>query len=233
MKAKVLFMALASLFTAGAMAQDCTFFFPQTKGTQLVRRGYDANKNLQNVMVYEVVDVQNTPSGELVTANYKYTDKSGKVVTTGSMQASCENGEFFMDMKEVASFPTAVSMMNTDVVVVGDFMNYPNTFSSDFEETEDSFDNATINVYKKGNRKDRANISVSDREYVTNEQVETPAGTFDCAKVRYNIDIRSPKETISGYGYEWYAPNIGIVRSEQYGKNNVLQSYTVLEEVKE
>ena len=34
--------ALALLFAAGAMAQDCTFFFPQTKGTQLVKKGYDA-----------------------------------------------------------------------------------------------------------------------------------------------------------------------------------------------
>ena len=30
------------------------------------------------------------------------------------------------------------------------------------------------------------------------------------------MNIWTPKETIKGYGYEWYAPNIGIVRSEQY-----------------
>ena len=43
MKSKVVLNALALLFAAGAMAQDCTFFFPQTKGTQLVKKGYDAN----------------------------------------------------------------------------------------------------------------------------------------------------------------------------------------------
>ena len=42
MKSKVVLNALALLFAAGAMAQDCTFFFPQTKGTQLVKKGYDA-----------------------------------------------------------------------------------------------------------------------------------------------------------------------------------------------
>ena len=40
MKSKVVLSALALLFAAGAMAQDCTFFFPQTKGTQLVKKGY-------------------------------------------------------------------------------------------------------------------------------------------------------------------------------------------------
>lgn len=38
MKSKVVLNALALLFAAGAMAKDCTFFFPQTKGTQLVKK---------------------------------------------------------------------------------------------------------------------------------------------------------------------------------------------------
>ena len=51
MKSKVVLNALALLFAAGAMAQDCTFFFPQTKGTQLVKKGYDAKGNLQSVPI--------------------------------------------------------------------------------------------------------------------------------------------------------------------------------------
>ena len=79
--------------------------------------------------------------------------------------------------------------------------------------------------------RDRA---IKDREFIKTESITTPAGTFDCAKVKYNIATRSPKskETITGYGYEWYSPNVGLVRTEQYDKNNVLQSYTVLEELK-
>ena len=64
MKSKVVLNALALLFAAGAMAQDCTFFFPQTKGTQLVKKGYDAKGNLQSVMTYTVDEVKNIPSGQ-------------------------------------------------------------------------------------------------------------------------------------------------------------------------
>ena len=64
------------------------------------------------------------------------------------------------------------------------------------------------------------------------DKVATPAGTFDCTKVKYKIKSRSPKETIEGYGYEWYAPNVGVVKNEQYNNNNQLQYYTVLEVVK-
>ena len=80
----------------------------------------------------------------------------------------------------------------------------------------------------------KLNYSVAELRFIKTESITTPAGTFDCAKVKYNIATRSPKskETITGYGYEWYSPNVGLVRTEQYDKNNVLQSYTVLEELK-
>ena len=46
MKVKILYTALISLIAGGAMAQDCTFFFPQTEGTVWVRKGYDAEGKL-------------------------------------------------------------------------------------------------------------------------------------------------------------------------------------------
>ena len=38
MKVKILYTALISLIAGGAMAQDCTFFFPQTEGKDMTRR---------------------------------------------------------------------------------------------------------------------------------------------------------------------------------------------------
>ena len=44
MKSKVLLVALAAMLAGGAMAQDCTFFFPTTKGTKLVKKSYDRQR---------------------------------------------------------------------------------------------------------------------------------------------------------------------------------------------
>ena len=87
-------------------------------------------------------------------------------------------------------------------------------------------------IARKLNSYHRIKEESSDMRSVKTEEITTPAGTFDCTKVKFKIKSRSPKETIEGYGYEWYAPNIGVVRTEQYNNNNVLQSYSVLEEVK-
>lgn len=234
MSYKVLYIALVSLLAGSAMAQDCTFFFPQKEGTQLIRRGYDAKGNLRNVMISKVDKVTTLPEGTEVEADFVYTDAAGNEISKGELECSCQNGEFYMDMKDVVSFPTALSLINSDVVITSDFMNYPNTFSDTMDEGGNYyFDDANIKLYNKNNKKERANVSIYNRQFVKNEKIKTPAGDFDCAKVSYNVDILTPKGRESGYGYEWYAPNLGVVRSEMYDKENDLQSYTVLEMITE
>lgn len=105
MKVKILYTALISLIAGGAMAQDCTFFFPQTEGTVWVRKGYDAKGNLQSVMSYQVDEVETLPSGQEVEADYVYTNPSGTIVNKGDIKAYCQNGEFFLDSKETLSYP--------------------------------------------------------------------------------------------------------------------------------
>ena len=70
------------------------------------------------------------------------------------------------------------------------------------------FDEASVKIYDKKNRKNRKDMAIKDREFIKTESITTPAGTFDCAKVKYNIATRSPKskETITGYGYRVVQP---------------------------
>ena len=102
MKVKILYTALISLIAGGAMAQDCTFFFPQTEGTVWVRKGYDAKGNLQSVMSYQVDEVETLPSGQEVEADYVYTNPSGTIVNKGDIKAYCQNGEFFLELERDA-----------------------------------------------------------------------------------------------------------------------------------
>ena len=125
MKSKVVLNALALLFAAGAMAQDCTFFFPQTKGTQLVKKGYDAKGNLQSVMTYTVDEVKNIPSGLEVEADYVFKNSAGTVYDKGDLEAFCRDGEFFIEMKETLSNPSFVSTIQSDLAATEAVINYP------------------------------------------------------------------------------------------------------------
>lgn len=125
-------MVATTLFVAaGAMAQnqDCAFFFPNQEGEQITRNCYTADGKLTNILVYRVDQAYDYPSGMEVVANYTFTDASGKTLNSGQMVARCNDGNFSMSMGDVATFPTALNMMNADVYMMGDLMNYPNAFS--------------------------------------------------------------------------------------------------------
>ncbi len=234
MKLRNLFLVVATSLATGAMAQDdCTFFFPDQEGQQITRNFYTADGTLSNILVYHVDQAYDYPSGEEVVASYTFSNATGKPLTSGQMAARCNNGNFTMSMGTLPSFPLAMKMIDSDVFMMGDLMNYPNAFSNPMNPGDDNqFDNGTIRIYQKGNKNNRAEVSITNREFVKNENIDTPAGNFQCTKVKYDINIWTPNEKLEGYGYEWYAPNIGIVRSEEYSKNGQLQSYSVLENIR-
>lgn len=167
-------VAATLLVTAGAMAQnqDCAFFFPNQEGEQITRNCYTADGKLTNILVYRVDQAYEYPSGMEVVANYTFTDATGKTLNSGQMVARCSDGNFSMSMGDVATFPTALNMMNADVYMMGDLMNYPDAFSNPMNPgDDDEFDDGTLRLYQKGNKNNRAEISVFDREFVTTETV--------------------------------------------------------------
>jgi hypothetical protein len=74
-------------------------------------------------------------------------------------------------------------------------------------------------------------VKVYNRKVEAIENITTPAGSFECSKITYNIDTKvglSVKLT----GIEWVSKNVGVVRSESYNTKGKLQGYTLLTSLK-
>lgn len=99
-----------------------------------------------------------------VVANYTFADAAGKTLNSGQMVARCSDGNFSMSMGDVATFPTALNMMNADVYMMGDLMNYPDAFSNPMNPgDDDEFDDGTLRLYQKGNKNNRLKSPYSTR----------------------------------------------------------------------
>jgi len=232
MKIKNLFLLVAAIYATHTLAQDCTFYFPMDKGQQVVRNCYDAQGTLTNVFTITVENSYDYPSGYEVIADYTYSDASNQTLTSGQMVACCDDENFYLDMKNRIPFTNALNMMDADVLLVSNLMPYPNAFTGTDPFDPDNnvgFTEGDISIYQKHNKDNRARISIRNRQYEKDEEITTPAGTFHCTKVKFDIDLWTPQGKTEGYGYEWYSPKVGVVHSEQYDKNKVLQSYSVLE----
>jgi len=73
--------------------------------------------------------------------------------------------------------------------------------------------------------------SITNRKVEAVENVTTPAGTYECYKISYEIATKM-MINIKMKGVEWYAKNVGLVKSESYSTDGKLMGSTVLSGLK-
>ena len=76
-------------------------------------------------------------------------------------------------------------------------------------------------------------ICISKRKVEAIEDITSPAGTFSCYKITSDIELKKEGKNLSAKSAEWYAKNVGIVRSESYNPNGKLTQYTLLTDFKD
>lgn len=232
---KKIFLLATLIFSSAALlkAQDnCMAFFPDKKGVVLVNKNYNAENDLLSTMTYTVLGSNTTAYGEMIDVGFELKNAEGAVIDQGRIDARCENGTFYMRMSNRVLIPEVMDVLTMNTELVGDFMDYPNAFDNDVLLNEIVGDSRTMEteytVQDKTTKKEYARVRVYNRDFKKDETVQTPAGTFTAAKISYDMEVYEDGGSKRYKGVEWYAPGAGIVRSEIYDRNNVLQSFTLL-----
>jgi len=232
MKKFVFCMLSVFVYISAASAQDCMMMYPDTKGSTMVTQSYDANDNLMFKTNYVVQESVDYPQGPNTNMTFSVMDNQGNVVDQGKLDAYCNNGDFYMKSVNRSTCPEVMKVLATaNTELMGSYLDYPDTFNDNFPFQGDfKMDGAEFTVKDKGNSKDFMKVRVYGRNYDKNEKITTPAGTFDAAKINFNVEVydNETKETKTYKNTEWYAVGAGIVRTEVRDNDNNLMSYTVL-----
>jgi len=229
-------MAFAALSSVGFLSaqESCMALFPKTKGAVLVNKGYDSQNHLLTTTTYTVQESYDYMSGSSNEINFSMTDSLGNVVDQGSLEARCDEGNFYMKLMSASANPNIVGMLAGNAELVGDFLDYPNTFNDDYPfDGNFAMEEGEFTVKSKSDKDNFARVNIRNRSYDKREKITTPAGTFDASKISYVFDVYNGKEkkTKTYKGVEWYAPSFGIVKSETYDNNNNLINRTELAEM--
>jgi hypothetical protein len=92
----------------------------------------------------------------------------------------------------------------------------------------DHFDNVTMTMQMTiGGKAMKSSTLISDRKVVDQESITTPAGTWTCFKMTYNLTttmegLSTPSTMMAT---EWFVPNFGIV---QYSMGNMVTKITAI-----
>jgi hypothetical protein len=179
-----------------------------------------------------VGEVKTVDGGSEAFLQQKVADKKGKLISEGGATVRCDGANLFIDMK--LSMPAGPVAPNGNIEASSRkvYLPYPANL-----KPGDKLENAQFSMSV-----DQASIVQDIDLYVRNrkaeaaESITTPAGTWNCIKISFEMEIvtrtagiRIPMRIT---GNEWYAPGFGVVKSESFRKNGKLAGTSEITSIK-
>lgn len=220
------FLALFILATYQLSGQyDCTSFFPFAEGAKMWYHNYNAEGELLSSTENQVLSIQTVSDGTTeAEISSIIRDESGKEDFASEYVVNCKNGVLKLEVVSSLTPVMLQSFQGMEMTLVGDLLSMPQQLEvgMNLEDASTKISAATdgVNIINMG-------FHVNERRVEKQEKVITPAGEFNCYKIRAQtkVDMMIEKYFTT---IEYYAEEAGLVRTETLDQNGALISYTEL-----
>jgi DUF3108-like len=209
----------------GYSQTNCKPYVPTIKGATWEITNYTAKDKTTGKIAYELID--KVENGNDITFKIKTTtfDKKGAEVYSNIFEAKCINGKFDFDMAFKMDGNALQAYENMDVQIDASKFEIPSFDTSAGTKLDDG--SLEIKVGSGGMSMFKMTILITDRNVEAKDDITTPAGTFNCIVLSQKVSTKMMIR-VQGASKEWYAENIGLVRSESYNKKGKLMGYSLL-----
>lgn len=219
---KKLFVILFAIFIfqKTTNAQTCGYLLLKNNA-EVEMSMFDKKGNPSGKIIYQVL----SSNGTEAKVKSKVFNEKGKELTNAEGIYKCDGNNFSVEMKAMLPGDQAKSMNMKDMEVKTNnaTLNYPTTLTVGSKLADNEF---TADTYTGGMKLMSMGLKVTDRKVEGKESIVTPAGKFDCYKITSNQSIKSifnfNMQTI-----EWFAPNIGVIKTEVYRKGDLTSTTTI------
>jgi hypothetical protein len=225
MKKTLLSSCLAIVLSATTVyAQDCAQYLFLQKGKTIEVSVFNKKGDPNGRNVYSVSDVTTgggTTTGKLASEVF---DKKGKSVAKAASVIKCTGGVMLIDMKLMLPQQQAGQFSNAEVKANDGLLEYPVTMI-----VGDALKDGSLNMdmNNQGMVQTLAMV-INNRKVEAQESVTTTAGTWNCYKISFKSKITVKTGPIgipfSFEGTEWYAPGVGIVKTENKNGSTAVTS---------
>jgi hypothetical protein len=208
-------------------AQNCEIYFSLDQGSVLKTSHFDQKDNLTGTSTITIKEKDKIPGGVAIQMSQEYTDDRENIFTS-NLLIECINDVLYFDMQDFLDPNTMVAYEEMEIDVSADKLPLPAN-----AKPGDKLENGVITVVirQEGIKLLTLVVEVFNRVVEAKEKIETPAGTFDCLKIKYDVLSQIGFVKINMSAVEWFDPEAGTVRSESYNKKGKLTGYSVLQEI--
>ena len=224
----ILVVCLASL----NLYSQCNPFFSLKEGTEYEMEMFNARDKSNGKIVYKVQQIEKSDNGFNALIHSTMYNKGDKMMHEGEFEMICEDGMMKMDMGRLIP-EESLKAIGEDVkpVIEGDYLNIPSNLSVGQELKGGTI---SMKIENGGNNMMgfSSDVEISNRKVVSKETITTPAGTFDCFKITF--DVKSSTKVMgmnmgnTTGSAEYIAEEVGVVKTETYDKKGKLDGYMLL-----
>lgn len=225
-------LTFSFLFSTLGFSQDnlCeSSYMPFQEGTSLTYTNYDRKGKETGSQRQSVIQMEDTDGGFTATMAFTLLDKKGNEEHESSFEIKCDGGSVYMDMSNMVPASMLEQYQEMDAEITGEDIQFPNDPQPGQELPDGEM---TVKASMGGLGSMSTTIRLVNRKVEGFEDVETPAGTFQCVKISQETvaEVMGMKNTSKSTS--WLAKGIGTVKTESYSKHDKLQSSMVLTELK-
>jgi hypothetical protein len=196
-----------------AFAQDCTFYFPSEPGRELVYTTYSKPGKAES-SVKQVITGKDVTDGKVrVGVNAEAFDAKGNSQGKFDYAVWCDGENFYVDMRSMLASMNLKNMGEVKIETTD--LQFPSKLTPGMQLKD-----ASITMTIEGPFNMGLSTNITNRKVEGVEEITTPAGTFNCFKITYTSSGKMMIAKVENNVTEWYAPNVGAVRSETYNSKN-------------
>lgn len=218
---------LPFVFLLTGKSQDCPFYFPVKPETILEYHLVDARGRLITTTTKKVISSGAITGGYLVKVHKQVFDNSGNMIDEDVTDIKCKGDEFFVDMSCYFHNLNLAQFNDKEILIESDTLTIP---SNPQPGLLPSFVTSRISILEDGIPLNHFVVNVYYRIVEGYEDVTTPAGTFHCLKISYEVETIVTHK-VKSRGIEWFSKEVGLIKRETYDLNRRLIERVVLNSV--
>ena len=199
----------------------CEGFLPFEQGVFFEQTHYDAKGKVTSVSNAIVDEINPIDGGYSARITYDLVDGKGKELGAGQYDIHCEDGVFKMDLNSMMDPSMTESFQNMEMTLSGEGVQFPSELS---EGQELPNGDTQIEIATNGMSIMKFTFTTSGRKVEARESVTTPAGTFECFRIRETMEYQAMFLKRSYTMVGWYSKKVGLVKQETYDHKDKLSS---------
>lgn len=198
----------------GVNAQSCGSFYLLQHNKTITFAVYNKKGNANGKIIYKISGQAARGNANTAIVHTNWFDKEGISVNKGVSNVKCTAGMLMMDMNLFLPQQQAEQFNKPQAKVKNAFLEYPPHIKPGNTLKDGAFN---MEVDNNG-LKQALKMQILNRRAAGTEKITTMAGSWDCITIHYEVklNIQTGPITIplNFKATEWYAPGLGIVKTE-------------------